>query len=36
VNIQGDVYARNEEEARQATGDIGYGVSARLRAIGVA
>lgn len=36
VNIQGDVYARNEQEAREAVGDIGYGVSARLRAMGSA
>lgn len=36
VNIHGDVYARNEGEASQAAGRLGWGVRAALRARGAA
>ncbi len=35
VNIQGDVYARDPAEAQSATGDIAFGVAARVRALGL-
>jgi TP901 family phage tail tape measure protein len=36
VNLNGDVYARNKDEARAAAGDMGYALWSSLRARGIA